>query len=92
MGREDVEKEWLFQRCLDVQRESDGMLDLWSREHYKSTIITVAKTIQDILRSHGDGSVGRELTFGIFSHTRPIAKSFIMIFVKNGRLLRGTLG
>jgi len=77
MGREDVEKEWLFQRCLDVQRESDGMLDLWSREHYKSTIITVAKTIQDILRSHGDGSVGRELTFGIFSHTRPIAKSFL---------------
>lgn len=57
------------------------MLDLWSREHYKSTIITFAKTIQDLLASHGDDPLphwsGREATFGIFSHTRPIAKGFL---------------
>lgn len=57
------------------------MLDLWAREHYKSTIITYGKTIQDILSSHGDEPLpewkGREVTVGIFSHTRPIAKGFL---------------
>ena len=57
------------------------MLDLWAREHYKSTIITYAKTIQDILASHGDNPLeeweGVEPSFGIFSHTRPIAKGFL---------------
>jgi predicted phage terminase large subunit-like protein len=78
LNRKDVEREWLYRRCKDVEASPDGHLDLWSREHYKSTIITVAKTIQDILRSHGDNPiVNKELTFGIFSHTRPIAKSFL---------------
>ena len=48
----------------------DGHLDLWAREHYKSTIITYGKTVQDILNDSG-------LTVGIFSHTRPIAKAFM---------------
>ena len=56
----------------------DGKLDLWAREHYKSTIITFGLTIQDILRSHGeDAPDAREATFGIFSHTRPSAKGFL---------------
>ncbi|MGL4640427.1 MAG: hypothetical protein ACRCVX_11965, partial [Shewanella sp.] len=57
------------------------MLDLWSREHYKSTIITFGQTLQDILSSHGDEPLskwqGREVTIGIFSHTRPNAKGFL---------------
>lgn len=53
-------------------------MDLWAREHYKSTIITFGKTIQDILASHGEEPIlGQELTFGIFSHTRPLAKGFL---------------
>lgn len=56
-------------------------MDLWSREHYKSAIITYGKTIQDILASHGDEPIaswgGREATVGIFSHTRGIAKRFL---------------
>lgn len=68
----------MFEKCKAVQLNPDGRLDLWSREHYKSTIITYAKTIQDILASHGDNPIhDRELTFGIFSHTRPIAKAFL---------------
>jgi len=78
MNRPDVEKRWLFDRCREVQAAPDEHLDLWSREHYKSTIITVGKTIQDIFCSHGEDSpIEKEFTFCIFSHTRPIAKGFL---------------
>ncbi len=70
LGREDVNRDWLFDRCMEVQQEPNGYLDLWARGHYKSTIITYAKTIQDLLSNSN-------LTFGIFSHTTPIAKAFL---------------
>jgi len=77
-GRVDVEKDWLFARCRQVQAEPHGWLDLWAREHYKSTIITFGLTIQEILASHGEEPlIDEELTFGLFSHTRPIAKAFL---------------
>ena len=81
LNRPDIEHEWLFDRCREVQEAPNGYLDLWAREHYKSSIITYAKTIQDILASHGDDPLeewkGKEVTVGIFSHTRPIAKGFL---------------
>ena len=70
LKRFDIDRDWLFDRCKEVQNEPDGCLDLWAREHYKSTIITFGKTIQDIL-------IDPEVTVGIFSHTRPIAKGFL---------------
>lgn len=70
LGRKDINRDWLFDRCREVQADPDGHLDLWSREHYKSTIITYGLTIQDILNDP-------EVTIGIFSHTRPIAKAFL---------------
>jgi len=76
-SRPDVNRDWLYDRCREVEADPDSRLDLWSRGHYKSTIITYAKTIQDILVSHGDGAVGREVCCGIFSHTRPISKAFL---------------
>lgn len=80
-GRADMERQWLFDRCREVQAQPNGQLDLWAREHYKSTIITFGKIIQDVLASHGDDPLpewnGREVTAGIFSHTRPIAKGFL---------------
>ncbi len=72
-----MEHQWIWERCREVQDNPDGYLDLWSREHYKSTVITFGLTIQDILRTHGDGAEGEECTIGIFSHTRPIAKGFL---------------
>ena len=70
LGRKDVQHDWLFDRCIEVQSAPNGYLDLWAREHYKSTIITFGKTIQDII-------VNPESVIGIFSHTRPIAKAFL---------------
>ena len=70
LGRADLERAWLLSRCNEINASPDGNLDLWAREHYKSTIITYGKTIQDILNDP-------ELTIGIFSHTRPIAKGFL---------------
>jgi len=81
LHRPDIEDDWLFERCREVQDHPNGYLDLWAREHYKSTIITFGKTIQDILASHGDEPLkeweGKEVTAAIFSHTRPIAKGFL---------------
>jgi phage terminase large subunit-like protein len=81
MGRPDVDHPWMLARIREVQNEPDGYLDLWARDHRKSTIITFAKTIQDILASHGDDPLpewhGMEPTFGVFSHTRGIASEFV---------------
>lgn len=61
-----------------MQAEPDGMLDLWAREHYKSTIITFGKTIQDVLASHGEDPVmPKELSIGIFSHNKDSATDFL---------------
>jgi len=68
--RVDANRNWLFERCREVQQNPNGHIDLWAREHYKSTIITFALTMQDILNDP-------EVTIGIFSHTRPIAKGFL---------------
>jgi len=80
-ARRDMEKQWLIDRCKEVAANPNGYLDLWAREHYKSTIITFGKGIQDILASHGNEPLpewgGRETTMGIFSCTRPIAKGFL---------------
>ena len=80
-GRRDLNHDWLFARCREVNAAPDGYLDLWAREHYKSTIITFGLTLKDVLASHGEDPEprygGRELCFGIFSHTRPTAKGFL---------------
>lgn len=70
LHRADCDNDWVFDRCREVQAEPDNRLDLWFREGYKSTIITYALTIQDILKDP-------EITIGLASHTRPIAKAFL---------------
>jgi hypothetical protein len=62
---------FVVQRCANVQ---DGpvtdTLDVWARFHWKSTIITIAETIQYALKNP-------EHCNGIHCYVRPLAKKFL---------------
>lgn len=61
---------WLLQRIYEVQDNNSNTMDLWSREHWKSTIITYGLNLWDATKNP-------EQRIGIFSHTRGIAKAFL---------------
>lgn len=65
--------DWVFARCNEVADNPNGYLDLWAREHYKSSIITFALSLLDVARD-------RELTIGIFSFRGKSAADFITQF------------
>lgn len=71
--------------CNEVQLgPADYTLDVWAREHYKSTIITIAETVQFALKYP-------EKTQMILSANRPLAKSFLRAIsemFKHNELLR----
>lgn len=70
LNRKDMLHPWVHARCAEVQASPNGHLDLWAREHYKSTISTFGENIRTILNNP-------EITIAIFSHTRGVAMGFL---------------
>jgi hypothetical protein len=70
LRRYDLWHPWIYERCREVEAHPDGYCDIWAREHGKSSLITFGGGIQEMLRD-------QEITVGIFSHTKPIAKGFL---------------
>lgn len=69
LGRKDVNRPWVIQRCYEVQDHNDRAVYLWPRFHYKSTLMR-ALLIQDILKNP-------EERICIFSHKRAISQAFL---------------
>lgn len=61
---------WIFNRCREVEANPDYNIDIWAREHFKSTIITFLLSIQNILNDP-------EIAIGIISYNATIAKNFV---------------
>jgi len=82
-GREDLDTDFHFDRTRDIMAAPDGMMDLWAREHGKSSWITFLLSVQDILNNS-------EERLGIFSHKGPMAKDHLIPikyeFEENARL------
>jgi len=70
-GRRKVNHPFVVQACNELQKgPKDNTLDLWAREHYKSSILTIAETIQYQLKNP-------ECSTGILSYVAPKSKKFL---------------
>lgn len=65
-----LDNDWGYALCHEVERKKYGRMWILSREHYKSTVITIASTTREIL-------MDPETTIAIYSYNQSTAqKSF----------------
>lgn len=68
--RHVIDCDWVYDRCREVQKDPWGHVDLWAREHFKTTVITQNGMIGDVLNNP-------ESTTCVFSFNRPTAKKLV---------------
>ena len=61
---------FVVQACQEVEKGDDYFIYLWAREHFKTSIITIAQTIQYSLQNPDHASA-------ILCATRPLAKKIL---------------
>lgn len=71
MGISKANHPFVVKVCRMVEEGSDsGTVDIWAREHFKSTLLTIAGTVQRIVNNP-------ECTTAIFSYKKPAAEKFL---------------
>jgi phage terminase large subunit-like protein len=65
-----INHEWFVPKIYDIQERHDNTLDLWSRELWKSTLMTFALPLWEVVTNP-------EERVGIFSNTKGLAKDFL---------------
>ena len=70
LNRVDGIHPWIYDRAREVEAEPDGYLDLWSRYHYKSSLLTFTGAIQEAL-------IDPETRICIFSNNKALARPFL---------------
>jgi phage terminase large subunit-like protein len=78
-----INHSWMVPKIYEIQDCHDRTLDLWSRELFKSTIMTFALPIWELIQNPEERIV-------IFSNTRDLAKDFlrkIKLALQNTQLL-----
>lgn len=70
LNRVDGIHPWIYERAREVDADPDGYLDLWSRYHYKSSLITFTGAIQEAL-------IDPETRICIFSNNKALARPFL---------------
>jgi hypothetical protein len=51
-------RDWLYERCQEVQAAPDGFIDIWSRDHYKQNLLTEDIFTPTGWRKFGDLEIG----------------------------------
>ena len=71
MGIQKANHPFIVDRCRMVEDgQQTGTVDIWAREHFKSTILTVGLTVKRIVNNP-------ECTTAIFSYKKPAAEKFL---------------
>lgn len=70
-----LDNDWAYSLCHEVERQKYGRMWILSREHFKSTVITIASTIREIV-------MNPETTIAIYSYNQMTAQKLFFAPIK----------